>query len=143
MSLLDIRGALPPGMTRDPAARRAEPARLYALEPALDWFANLSPAERGAIVEEAYARRHRSARRRPSASSQRDAVLEHLRERGPISALEALEELGIMRLGARVYELRALGHDVRTTFETNEGGKRYARYALVEPRQSTMSGVES
>jgi hypothetical protein len=33
-------------------------------------------------------------------------------ERGPITPMEALKELGIFRLGARVYDLKRLGHKI-------------------------------
>lgn len=46
--------------------------------------------------------------------TQNDALLAYLQRHGRISPLEALRELGIYRLAARIIELRARGHDIRT-----------------------------
>ena len=56
-------------------------------------------------------------------------VLNHLTETGTITPLEALYAYGIMRLGARVMELRRMGYKVTTKMETRDG-KTYARYSL-------------
>lgn len=66
--------------------------------------------------------------------SQTDRVLERLKK-GPLTQLEALTELGVMRLGARVLELRDAGHPIITeTVEvaTRIAGEtaRVARYRL-------------
>ena len=42
--------------------------------------------------------------------TQTDRVLERLKK-APLTQLEALTELGVMRLGARILELREAGHD--------------------------------
>lgn len=44
---------------------------------------------------------------------QTDRVLSRLR-RGPLTAAQALNELGVGRLGARVHDLRRHGHDITT-----------------------------
>lgn len=46
--------------------------------------------------------------------TQNQRVLDYLTEFGSITPLEALRDLGIMRLGARVFELRAEGHMITT-----------------------------
>ena len=46
--------------------------------------------------------------------TQVEKVLARLQE-GPLTQMEAISELGCMRLGARVLELRDQGHDIRTT----------------------------
>lgn len=65
---------------------------------------------------------------------QNAAVLERLRQ-GPLTPLDALSELGVMRLGARIYELRGLGHDISCEIiavPTRCGrSARVARYSLV------------
>lgn len=62
-------------------------------------------------------------------------LLERLK-RGPITPLEALNELGIMRLGGRIYDLRQAGHQIRKEMvevDTRNGGKAHvARYTLVK-----------
>lgn len=45
--------------------------------------------------------------------TQTERVLDRL-QRGPLTQMEALTELGVMRLGARILELRALGHAIAT-----------------------------
>ncbi len=56
-------------------------------------------------------------------------ILTHLCDR-PITPLEALNRYGCFRLAARIKDLRAQGHDIRTeTVRTN--GKAYAQYRLV------------
>jgi len=64
---------------------------------------------------------------------QESMVLARLR-RGPLTPLQALKELGVMRLAAVVYRLKALGWDIHTEDMTAEcrGGRsaRVARYHL-------------
>ncbi|ACR15012.1 hypothetical protein BcepIL02_gp19 [Burkholderia phage BcepIL02] len=73
------------------------------------------------------------------AQSQNRIVLDHLKKVGPITPLEALRLHGIMRLGARVYELRDSGHNIVTEMVVVEGRKgakpaRVARYSLVKAK---------
>ena len=66
--------------------------------------------------------------------TQKEKVLRHLRDYGSLTQLEALAEYGIMRLGARVWDLRKMGYDI--TSEIIEGRNRYgetvhyARYSM-------------
>jgi hypothetical protein len=66
--------------------------------------------------------------------TQNDMILQYLREEGSITPMEALEEFGCMRLGARIYELKEAGIGIRTVPERklNRYGKpvTYARYYL-------------
>lgn len=66
--------------------------------------------------------------------TQNEQILNHLKNRGPITPLEALLEYRCMRLGARVYDLRKLGYDIRSRFIENENSegevKRYKQYWL-------------
>lgn len=70
----------------------------------------------------------------PQADTQNHVVLEYLKSRGSISPQDAYREFGIMRLGARIHDLRALGHEITTTMRTyiNDNGHavNYASYAL-------------
>lgn len=67
--------------------------------------------------------------------TQCDRILRHLRDFGSITPVEAMEDYGVMRLGARIHDLKALGYDIRTTCETarNRYGEKthYARYFLI------------
>ena len=62
--------------------------------------------------------------------SQTRDILVHLVEKGPISPIEALELYGCMRLGARIYDLRQLGIQIRSKITKNENGKRWSVYSL-------------
>ena len=65
-----------------------------------------------------------------SHTSQTEAILRHL-QRAPITPLEALNKYGCFRLGARIYDLRRLGHSIKS--ETVErDGKKFARYSLIQ-----------
>lgn len=67
--------------------------------------------------------------------TQNDRVLDLLRSRGPrgITALDALEHVGSMRLAARIADLRALGYDIDSEMVPTARGARVARYTLHEP----------
>ena len=66
--------------------------------------------------------------------SQCEKVLAHLKAKGSITPREAYELYGIMRLGARIYDLKHRGHRIREETEEsrNRYGERvrYARYKL-------------
>jgi len=66
--------------------------------------------------------------------TQAEKILRHLNDHGSITALDALREYGCMRLGARIWDLKREGHDIRTTFETsrNRYGEKvtFARYTM-------------
>lgn len=66
--------------------------------------------------------------------NQKYRVLHYMRTYGSITPLQALGDLGIMRLGARIYELKKMGYGIRTESEAgvNRMGERtrYARYSL-------------
>lgn len=67
--------------------------------------------------------------------TQCERVLKHLETHGTITPMEAIKELGIMRLGARIWDLKHDGHDIRRTMVTgkNRYGDTviYAEYRLV------------
>ena len=63
-------------------------------------------------------------------------ILNHLKEFGSITQLEALSEYGIMRLASRISQLRGAGYPITSVLEhkTNRYGRevRYARYFMEE-----------
>lgn len=69
------------------------------------------------------------------------AVLEALRARpfAGLSPAEALNGLGCFRLAARISELRAIGFDITTTYETRRGVT-YARYHLITAARAGREG---
>lgn len=58
-------------------------------------------------------------------------------KRGPITPLEAWSELGIYRLGARVFDLKEQGHEItkKMVAVSNKFGEecRVAKYTLLAP----------
>ena len=66
-------------------------------------------------------------------------VLKWLRRNGSITAVVALERLGVGRLAARIYDLRRMGHRIITTYrhKINEHGDecRFARY-VIQPEKA-------
>lgn len=58
--------------------------------------------------------------------TQNEMILEHLRNRGSITSMEAIQRYGITRLSARIYDLRAGGHIItnETKITTNRYGKK-------------------
>lgn len=68
--------------------------------------------------------------------AQSKLILEHLRTNGSITPMEALNLYGCMRLCARIYDLKAEGHNIITimTIGKKASGRpsRYARYVLNE-----------
>ena len=66
--------------------------------------------------------------------TQTDRILRHLRDYGSITPLEALQEYGCMRLGARIYDLKRAGYNIQTSYVAgvNRYGEktRWARYEL-------------
>lgn len=63
--------------------------------------------------------------------SQTTAILDMLK-RGPVTALDALEQAGCFRLAARIADLRQQGHEILTETVTTPTGKHIASYKLKE-----------
>lgn len=68
--------------------------------------------------------------------TQRDRILQYIRQFGSISSWEAYKELGVTQLGARIDQLKKEGYVLRTEWEssTNRFGDKteYKRYYLVD-----------
>lgn len=68
--------------------------------------------------------------------TQNELVLRHLKDYGEINPMEAIRDYGIMRLGARIYDLKKQGY--RIASRTGKGINRYgekvtwAVYSLAE-----------
>lgn len=71
--------------------------------------------------------------------SQCDRILRHLRDHGSITAIEAFIEYGILRLAARISDLKERGHNI--TSEIVHGANRYGEptrysvYRLTEDKE--------
>ena len=68
-----------------------------------------------------------------SIDTQKAQILEHIRTYGSITPLEALNQYGCFRLGARCWDLRHDGYDIETVM-ISENGKRFAKYVMAEKR---------
>ena len=66
---------------------------------------------------------------------QQDMVLNHLKEHGKITPLQALRTYGCLRLAAIVHRLRQEGHAIRTDWR-QQGGSRYACYRFEKPSEA-------
>lgn len=68
--------------------------------------------------------------------TQAERVLDYMREFGSITALDAMRDLGCMRLASRISDIKKAGHPVHSTMEAVEnryGEKTYVkRYRLGE-----------
>jgi hypothetical protein len=61
--------------------------------------------------------------------TQTDQVFEHLLHKGSITPQEALREYAVMRLAARVQELREAGHQIQTVMVSRRRKGQMVRYA--------------
>lgn len=72
-------------------------------------------------------------------ATQRDLILMHMKKYGSITAKEAEDEYGCMRLASRINELRAAGvaivSEIVTGKDRHGGTNHYARYRLAEVGQ--------
>jgi len=61
--------------------------------------------------------------------SQTHAILRHLKKGRPIDPLTALNQFGCFRLGARIWDLKRQGVEIKTKI-VHQGDKHFARYSL-------------
>lgn len=64
--------------------------------------------------------------------TQKEMILEYLKEHKSMTKLQGLKELGIMNVGARIGELRQIGYEIETEMIQVKGKKKVARYWLNE-----------
>jgi hypothetical protein len=92
------------------------------------------PVKRQDGQEQAVPHRQVGRVRKGDNMSQNEKVLRHLEKWGSITARDAYECYGIMRLGARIDNLKHAGHKISKTMECGENRygetTRYARYRL-------------
>ena len=67
--------------------------------------------------------------------TQCEILLKHFEDHETITPIEAMNDFGIMRLGARIWDLKHEGHDIRRKMVNgkNRNGEtvRYAEYRLI------------
>jgi phosphate/sulfate permease len=62
--------------------------------------------------------------------SQSKQIIRYLQQGNSLTSLDALRLFGCMRLGARIYDLRAQGYPIEGKIITTASGKRVAQYCL-------------
>lgn len=75
-----------------------------------------------------------STGRAPTDGTQNASILDHLREHGSINSAEAFKLYGVIRMGARILELKQAGYRItssNTSVFENGKTRRFKNYALV------------
>ncbi len=62
---------------------------------------------------------------------------------GGLTALDCLDNGGGFRLSGRILELRQMGHNIETDWQTGPHGVRYAKYRLIEKPVQMPLGIAS
>ena len=65
-------------------------------------------------------------------------ILKYLETGEGLTPLEALQGMGVLRLAARIEDLRKAGHNIITE-EVKHNGKSFARYHLVKGKNYGVS----
>ena len=65
-----------------------------------------------------------------SSVSQEEMILDALKKGESITPLDSLRRFGCLRLGARIWDLRRKGHDVKRNIVKTASGKRVAQYFI-------------
>ena len=52
--------------------------------------------------------------------TQKQRIIRHLKDKGSITALEAMKEYGIMRLTSRICELKDEGYNIKSQFVSSK-----------------------
>ena len=77
--------------------------------------------------------------------TQCDKILRHLHRFGSIDPIQAIQEYGVLRLAARINDLRT-GHDIETHLveSLNRFGEpvRYARYVLSQNERASHAAEQ-
>ena len=75
--------------------------------------------------------------------TQTEKVIAHLETRGSLNPLQAMDYYGIMRLAARIGELRRDGQRIASEPFRTPGGATVSRYKLIREPQMTLTLSES
>ena len=63
--------------------------------------------------------------------NQTDAVFDYMQAHGSIDPVRAVKDLGIYRLGARIWDLKRLGVNIESEMKKNQAtGKHWKEYRL-------------
>ena len=79
--------------------------------------------------------------------TQNDRILRYMRDFGSITQIEAMRDLGVMRLASRISDLKSRGYQIKTTWESsrNRYGEAvsYKRYRLEEKCAGQKTKIQS
>ena len=77
--------------------------------------------------------------------TQKDRIINYIREFGSISSREAFIDLGIARLGARIFDLKKEGYKFKEEWESSNNRynekTEYKRYYLVDMIAENMQHI--
>lgn len=77
--------------------------------------------------------------------TQKDRIINYIREFGSISSREAFIDLGIARLGARIFDLKKEGYKFKEEWESSNNRynekTEYKRYYLVDVIAENMQHI--
>ena len=66
--------------------------------------------------------------------TQKQRIIRHLKDKGSITALQAMKEYGIMRLTSRICELKDEGYNIKSEFVSSKNryneSVTYSKYTL-------------
>tara|TARA_R100000773_G_scaffold43319_1_gene41622 strand:+ start:136 stop:351 length:216 start_codon:yes stop_codon:yes gene_type:complete len=66
--------------------------------------------------------------------TQKQRIIRHLKDKGSITALQAMKEYGIMRLTSRICELKDEGYNIKSEFVSSKNryneAVSYSKYTL-------------
>ena len=74
-------------------------------------------------------------------STQKEAILEYLREGKKLTPLKALDYFGTLRLAARINDLKSEGHDIESKMvevKTRIGQTMVAEYSMANGQMSLL-----
>jgi len=72
--------------------------------------------------------------------TQTQAIFEYLKQGHAITPLEALNNFGCFRLGARIWELKQQGYNIQMNMVSNNG-KHYASYKLIPQEKQLVMPI--
>jgi hypothetical protein len=67
--------------------------------------------------------------------SQNNLILKALKRGAKLTPIDALARFGCFRLSARILDLKAAGHNIKTKIIKSANGKRFAQYSLPRKRK--------
>lgn len=74
-----------------------------------------------------------------SQQTQKEQILSALKSGQKITPIDALNEFGCFRLGARIYDLKEAGHQIDKAMVEVPSGKRVAEYSYISGPKNTNS----